>query len=180
MDTAYGGDSFCLVDANALGFRVSPDEAGDIVETGRKVIKAANEQVGFTHPENPQWSHLSFCMLTCPTEKEDGITKGRHTVVIQPGKLDRSPCGTGCSARMAVLHARGILPVGAPFIGESIIDSRFECMIQAQTSLRNGHEAIVPSLKGRAWITGTHQHMLDPQDPWPSGYRIADTWPRSI
>jgi len=53
-------------------------------------------------------------------------------------------------------------------------------MIEAQASLRNGHEAIVPSLKGRAWITGTHQHMLDPQDPWPSGYRIADTWPRSI
>ena len=180
VDTAYGGDSFCLVDANALGFRVSPDEAGDIVETGRKIIRAANEQVGFTHPENPQWPHLSFCMLTCPTEKEDGITKGRHTVVIQPGKLDRSPCGTGCSARMAVLHARGILPVGAPFIGESIIDSRFECRIEAQTSLSNGHEAIVPSLKGRAWITGTHQHMLDPQDPWPSGYRIADTWPRSI
>lgn len=180
VDTAYGGDSFCLVDATSIGFRVSPDEAGDIVQTGRKIIKAANEQLGFTHPENKDWSHLSFCMMTCPPVREGSVIKGRHTVVIQPGKLDRSPCGTGCSARMAVLYQRGILEAGARFIGESIIDSRFECQIKNETVLSNGQTAIIPSLSGRAWITGTHQHTLDPADPWTQGYRLSDTWPRSI
>ncbi len=180
VDTAYGGDSFCLVDAESIGFSVSPDEAYDMVASGQKIIRAANEQIGFSHPENKNWSHLSFCMLTCPIKEEGGQIRGRHTVVIQPGKLDRSPCGTGCSARMAVLHERGLLMPGDRFVGESVIDSEFNCQIEAVTQLENGKSAIVPSVTGRAWITGTHQHMLDPKDPWTSGYRLSDTWPTPI
>jgi len=179
VDTAYGGDSFCLVDAAALGFSVTTDEAHDLVATGRAITAAANEQLGFTHPENPNWTHLSFCMMTCPPVFQDGAVVGRHTVIIQPGKLDRSPCGTGCSARMAVLHARGQLQPGQHFIGESVIDSRFNCQIDAVTSVGDGQVAVVPSLAGRAWLTGIHQHMLDPDDPWPTGYRLSDTWPRN-
>ncbi len=100
----------------------------------------------------------------------------KNTVAIDPGKLDRSPCGTGCSARMAVLHAKGLMNPGDRMIGRSIIDSRFDCAI-VDTTRVGEREAIVPSIRGRGWITGTHQLMLDPEDPWPEGYRVADTWP---
>jgi proline racemase len=101
---------------------------------------------------------------------------GRSAVAIQPGKIDRSPTGTGVSARMAVLHARGVLAVGDRFIGRSILGSRFDGRIVSRTTVSD-RAAIVPSISGRAWITGTHQHLLDPDDPWPDGYRLGDTWP---
>ena len=177
VDTAYGGDSFAIVDARALGFALTPDEARDIAVTGVRITRAANEQLGFTHPSNPEWSHVSFCQMAAPVEVRDGVKTGRNAVAIRPGKIDRSPCGTGCSARLAVLHARGELGTGEPFVGLSPIDSRFDCRIEALTRVGD-REAVVPSLGGRAWITGTHQHMLDPGDPWPEGYRLSDTWPR--
>ena len=177
VDTAYGGDSFVIVDARALGFALTPDEARDIAVTGVRITRAANEQLGFTHPANPEWSHVSFCQMAAPVEVRDGVKTGRNAVAIRPGKIDRSPCGTGCSARLAVLHARGELGTGEPFVGLSPIDSRFDCRIEALTRVGD-REAVVPSLAGRAWITGTHQHMLDPGDPWPEGYRLSDTWPR--
>ena len=177
VDTAYGGDSFAIVDARALGFALTPDEARDIAVTGVRITRAANEQLGFTHPANPEWSHVSFCQMAAPVEVRDGVKTGRNAVAIRPGKIDRSPCGTGCSARLAVLHARGELGTGEPFVGLSPIDSRFDCRIEALTRVGD-REAVVPSLGGRAWITGTHQHMLDPGDPWPDGYRLSDTWPR--
>ena len=93
-----------------------------------------------------------------------------------PGKIDRSPCGTGCSARLAVMKARGEIAIGERFIGESIIGSTFDCEIVAETTV-GGRPAITPALSGRAYITGTHQHTLNPADPWPEGYRISDTWP---
>lgn len=177
VDTAYGGDSFVIVNARDLGFDVVPDEAKDMAETGIRITNAATEQLGFFHPENPDWKHISFCQIAAPLEKENGVLKGRNTVVIQPGKLDRSPTGTGCSARMAVLAKRGLLKVGDAYIGESVIGSRFHCSVESQTRVGD-IEAIVPAISGRAWITGTHQHMLDPDDPWPRGYRVADTWPK--
>ena len=97
-------------------------------------------------------------------------------MAIEPGKLDRSPTGTGCSARMAVLHARGTLGVGDRFVGESILGSRFQGRVEEAVEVA-GRPAVVTSIAGRAWITGTHQYMLDPDDPWPEGYRLADTWP---
>ena len=177
VDTAYGGDSFAIVDARALGFALTPDEARDIAVTGVRITCAANEQLGFAHPANPEWSHVSFCQMAAPVEVRDGVKTGRNAVAIRPGKIDRSPCGTGCSARLAVLHARGELGTGEPFVGLSPIDSRFDCRIEALARVGD-REAVVPSLSGRAWITGTHQHMLDPGDPWPDGYRLSDTWPR--
>jgi proline racemase len=176
VDTAYGGDSFVLVDAAAVGFALKPGEARDLTLAGMKITRAANEQLGFQHPENPDWRHISFCQFTAPLIDEGGVPAGRNTVVIEPGKLDRSPCGTGCSARLAVLHARGILKAGDRFTGISIIDSRFDCRIERATKIGD-RPAIVPSISGRAWITGTHQHTLDAADPWPQGYRLSDTWP---
>ena len=176
VDTAYGGDSFVIVDAGALGFGLTPDEARDIAQTGIRITNAANQQLGFHHPANAEWKHLSFCQMAAPVTVVDGVKTGRNAVVIQPGKIDRSPTGTGCSARMAVLHARGELNVGEPFQGRSIIDSRFDCMIDEETEI-NGKPAIIPAITGRAWITGIHQHTLDPDDPWPAGHRLSDTWP---
>ncbi len=176
VDTAYGGDSFVVVDAQALGFEITPDEALDIAQTGIRITDAANEQLGFHHPANADWAHLSFCQIAAPVTVVDGLKTGRNAVAIQPGKIDRSPCGTGCSARMAVLHARGELAISEPFQGHSIVDSKFDCMIDEAIDI-NGTPGIVPAIAGRAWITGTHQHMLDPDDPWPGGYRLSDTWP---
>jgi proline racemase len=176
VDTAFGGDSFVLVDAAQLGFELTPDEARDIAQTGMLITRAADEQLGFRHPQMPDWAHISFCQMTAPVELRDGVKTGRNAVAIRPGKIDRSPCGTGCCARMAVLHARGELQPGEPFHGRSLIDSLFECRIEAETTVGE-HGAIVPSLAGRAWITGIHQHLLDPDDPWPQGYKLSDTWP---
>ena len=176
VDTAYGGDSFVIVDARALGFGLTPDEALDLARTGIRITDAANEQLGFHHPANADWNQLSFCQMAAPVAVVDGVKTGRNAVVIQPGKIDRSPCGTGCSARMAVLHARGELNIGEPFQGRSIIDSRFDCTIDEEVKL-DGKSAIVTAIAGRAWITGTHRHTLDPDDPWPAGHRLSDTWP---
>lgn len=176
VDTAYGGDSFAIVDAHALGFSIRPDEAKDLAETGMRIVKAANAQLGFRHPENADWNHISFCQFAAPLTYENGVAVGANAVAIRPGKIDRSPTGTGCSARLAVLHAKGALKVGDGFIGRSIIGSEFHCRIESETSI-GGRPAIRPSIEGRAWITDTRQLMLDPDDPWPAGYRLTDTWP---
>jgi proline racemase len=176
VDTAYGGDSFVIVDAAALGFSIVPDEARELAETGMRITRAANDQLGFTHPENPDWSHISFCQFAAPITEVSGVKTGRNAVAIRPGKIDRSPTGTGCSARLAVMHARGEIEAHEPFTGVSIIGSEFHCRIEGEAQVGN-RAAVIPSLSGRAFITGTHQHMLDPHDPWPEGYRLSDTWP---
>lgn len=177
VDIAYGGDSFVIVDAAALGFTIRPDEARDLAVMGMKITAAANAQLGFRHPENAGWDHISFCQFAGPLAEADGALTGPNAVVVRPGKIDRSPTGTGCSARMAVLAARGRMKVGDLYSARSIIGSRFDCRIAAVTDVA-GRPAIVPEISGRAWITGTHQHMLEPTDPWPAGYRLSDTWPK--
>jgi proline racemase len=177
VDTAYGGDSFVIVDAAALGFTIAPDEARDLAERGVRIIAAANEQLGFSHPERSGWDHISFCQFAGPLERDGNELRGSNAVVVRPGKIDRSPTGTGCSARMAVLSARGLMTEGDAYRARSIIGSEFVCRIARSTTV-GAQLAIVPIISGRAWITGVNQYMLDPADPWPSGYRLADTWPR--
>lgn len=176
-DVAFGGDSFVIVDAHALGFAIAPDEARELAETGIAITNAANEQLGFHHPANPDWRHISFCQLAAPVFEEEGLLISHNAVAIQPGKIDRSPTGTGVSARLAVLHARGVLGVGGHLRGRSILGSHFDGRIEAVTGVGE-RPAIVPSIAGQAWITGTHQHLLEPTDPWPQGYVLSDTWPR--
>lgn len=175
VDTAFGGDSFVIVDANSPGFNISPDEARDIAKTGSLITAAANEQLGFSHPTQTDWTHISFCLFAGPLQQTATGFEARSACTIQPGKIDRSPTGTAVSARMATLHAKGEMTTGQTLDAISIIDSRFQGTIAAVTSVGDT-EAIVPLISGRAWITGTHQHMLDPDDPWPGGYRINDTW----
>jgi len=175
VDTAYGGDSFVVVDAAALGLDITGAKARDIARMGVAITNAANEQLGFTHPENPDWNHISFCAFCGPVEKtETGLT-GKSAVAIQPGKVDRSPTGTAVSARMALMAAKGQMTIGQTFEAVSIIGSRFTGRIVEDT-LVGDRPAIIPEISGRGWITGTHQHMLDPDDPWPEGYKLSDTW----
>ena len=176
VDTAYGGDSFVIVDAPALGFTLHASEARDLAETGARITAAANAAFGFAHPEISDWNYISFCQFAGPIAVTGGLKTARIAVAIRPGKIDRSPCGTGLCARMAVLHARGALGIGENFAGLSIIGSRFDGRIEALATVA-GRAAIIPSLAGRAWITGRHEHWLDPTDPWPLGYRLSDTWP---
>jgi proline racemase len=177
VDIAYGGDSFVIVDAAALGFAIAPDEARDLAETGMRITAAANEQLGFSHPQTAGWDHISFCQFAGPLVREGNELSGPNAVVVRPGKIDRSPTGTGCSARMATLSARRLMKPSDVYRARSIIGSEFLCRI-ARLSTIAGRPAIIPIISGRGWITGVHQYMLDPDDPWPLGYRIADTWPR--
>jgi trans-L-3-hydroxyproline dehydratase len=179
VDTAFGGDSFVMADARSLGFAVTPDEARDLAVIGRRIVRAANEQLGFSHPELPGWTHFSFAFLTGPLETVEGSPSSRNACVIKPGKIDRSPTGTGCSALMAVLHAKGLLRQGQRYIGRSIIESRFIGEIVGTTTVGN-RAAVIPTITGRAWITGQSTLMLDPEDPYPAGYKISDTWPMDV
>jgi len=174
-DTAYGGDSFIIVDATALGFELVPGEAKDLAELGVRFSDAATEQLGFVHPNNPDWTHISFCLFATPVTPGEPMTT-RHAVAIRPGKIDRSPTGTGVSARLAVLHARGQADIGSELVARSIIDSVFKGCVEEQMTVGD-RAAIIPSIKGRAWITGTRELQVDPSDPWPLGYRVSDTWP---
>jgi len=176
VDTAYGGDSFVIVDAKSLGFALDSSEARDLADMGMRITSAANAQLGFVHPENPDWDHISFCAFAGPVSREGGRRVSRSAVAIRPGKIDRSPTGTAVSARMAVMHARGQLKTGDGLTLESIIGGHFDGLIASETTV-GGKPAIVPKISGRAWISGIHQHMLDPDDPWPGGYRLSDTWP---
>lgn len=176
VDTAYGGDSFVIVDAKVLGFSIAPDEACDLVTLGMRITAAANEQLGFQHPVHQAWNHISFCQFAGPLSEVNGELVGPNAVCIRPGKIDRCPTGTGCSARMAVLHAQGRMQVGDRYRARSIIGSEFHCQIESATRLGETN-AIIPTVSGRAWLTGIHQLMLDADDPWPLGYRVADTWP---
>jgi proline racemase len=110
--------------------------------------------------------------------REENELRSAHGCVVRPGKIDRSPTGTGCSARMAALSARGLMKEGDRYRARSIIGSEFVCRV-ARDAAVGGRPAIIPIISGRGWITGINQYMLDPADPWPSGYRLSDTWPRS-
>jgi proline racemase len=175
VDTAYGGDSFVFVDAQALGFALTADEAHDIAKLGVRITEAGTEQIGFDHPENPDWRHFSFCLFAGPVTRQGAELRAGAAVAIRPGKVDRSPTGTALSARMAVLHARGEMGLEDRLTAVSLIGSTFAGRILGTTRVGE-HAAIVPEISGRAWITGIHQHMLDPSDPWPEGYRLTDTW----
>ena len=172
-DIAYGGAFFAVVDAAALGLALVPAEARDLVELGQRITDAVAEQAPVTHPDDPAIGAVTFTLFGGPAQGPDGAR--RSAVVIAPGRLDRSPCGTGTMARLAVLHARGELGVGHALVHVSLIGTRFVARIVGETAV-GGRPAIVPRLTGRAWIAGTGEYSLDPSDPFPEGFVLADTW----
>jgi proline racemase len=170
-DIAYGGMFYAIVDATRLGFAVVADEARELAVLGERVRLAARAQLRVTHPDNPDIAGVSIVQLNRPFAGVGAVS--RNTCIVAPGRSDRSPTGTGTCARMAVLHARAEMRVGEAMTHESLIGSRFEGRIVAETSIA-GRPAIVPTISGRAWITGFHSYLVDPDDPWPEGFRLAD------
>lgn len=173
VDVAYGGMWYAITDAAALGFAIEPHEARDLSVAGERIRAAAREQLPCAHPENPAIAGVSVVQLAGPWQGVGAVS--RNAVVVAPGRLDRSATGTGLSARMAVLHARGLMRVGDEMTHASAIGSTFGGRIVAETSVAE-RPAIVPAIRGSAWITGITQVMIDPTDPFPEGYLLADTW----
>jgi proline racemase len=172
VDVAYGGAFMAFVDAEALGYAIVPSEARELAELGERIRPAVVEQVEVAHPTEPALSALSFVVFTAaPRAGGDA----RNATIVQPGRLDRSATGTATSARLAVLAARGLIGDGEELVNESVIDTRFIGRIAGRTRVGDV-DAIVPAISGRAWITGIHQFVLDPDDPFPEGYRLPDTW----
>ena len=174
-DAAFGGDSFVIVDAKKLGFSIDPSEAAELARLGAKITDAATEQIGFRHPTITDWTHYSFCQFSRKQDQSNDCISFKSAVSVKPGKIDRSPTGTALSAKMAVLEARGEMKIGQKIKAISIIGSSFEGKIVEKCNL-NGTSAIIPEISGRGWITGLHQHTLEPTDPWPEGYKLSDTW----
>lgn len=175
VDVAYGGMIYVLADAPALGFEIAPAEAADMVDVGERIKLAAAEQIPAVHPGNPGIHTINQTLFAGPLRWENNGLRSRNGVIVSPGRLDRSPCGTGTCARLAVMRARGQIEVGEKFVHESIIGTEFIGEILADIDLA-GRAAIRPSITGSAWVTAFHQYVLDPTDPFPVGYKLGDTW----
>jgi len=173
VDVAYGGMWYAIVDAEALGFALEPGEARELSLAGERIRRAAREQLPCTHPENPEISGVSIVELAEPWQGAGKVS--RNAVVVAPGRLDRSATGTGLSARMAVLHARGLMRPGDRMTHASVLGTTFEGRIVAETRV-GGRPAIVPAIRGSAWITSISQLFVHPDDPFPEGYLLPDTW----
>jgi proline racemase len=176
VDVAYGGMWYAIADAEALGFAIEPHEARDLSAAGELIRKAAREQLPCVHPEIPEIAGVSIVQIAQLWQGVGAVS--RNAVVVAPGRLDRSATGTGLSARMAVLHARGWMRTGDRMTHASALGTTFEGRIVATTHVAET-PAIVPAIRGSAWITGTAELYVDPDDPFPEGYLLTDTWPGS-
>jgi proline racemase len=185
VDVAYGGMFYVIADAGPLGLRLSPDEGRDIVRLGEMIKTATREQLPVVHPENPAITGPTIAQLSGPPSRP-GVNR-RNAVIVSTGTpdwskpasftgaLDRSPCGTGTCAKMAALHAKGILPLGEDFVHEGILGTTFTGRLLEETCV-GPYKAVVPTLSGQAWITGFAQYVLDPDDPFPEGFTVGDIW----
>jgi proline racemase len=185
VDVAWGGMFYALADAAALGFHLTPDEGRDIVRVGEMVKAAAREQIPVAHPETPELAGISILEMTGPPSVPGA--HGKNTVVISSGTLDwsrpasftgvldRSPCGTGTCARMAVLHARGALGIGQDYVHEGILGTTWTGRLLRETTVGEV-AAVVPQLTGAAWITGRTEYVVDPDDPFQDGFTLGDLW----
>ncbi len=187
VDVAYGGMFYVIADAAALGLQLTPDCGRDIVRVGEMVKAAAREQLPVAHPENPGIAGVTIAVLSGPPTKRGAHAK--NAVVVSTGQLDwarpatwtgaidRSPCGTGTCAKMAVLHAKGQLALNKDFVHEGILGTTFTGRLIRETNV-GPYRAVVPTISGRAWITGYAQYVLDPSDPFPEGFTVGDIWGR--
>ena len=185
VDVAYGGMFYVIAEAERFGLRLSPDEGADIVRITEMVKAAASEQLPVVHPEQPGFAGITIGQLSGPAH--DPANSRRNVVTVSTGALDwerpatwtgaidRSPCGTGTSAKMATLHARGELRVGDSFRHEGILGTVFIGGVLEETTVGE-YRAIVPSITGQAWITGFASYVVDPSDPFPDGFTIGDIW----
>jgi proline racemase len=185
VDVAYGGMFYVIASADAFGLRLTPDEGADIARITEMIKAAANEQLPVVHPEQPGFAGITIGQLSGPAH--DSANSMRNVVTVSTGTLDwenpatwtgaidRSPCGTGTSARMAVLHASGRLAIGDDFRHEGILGTVFTGRLLEETRIGE-RTAVVPEITGSAWITGVADYVVDPTDPFPDGFTIGDIW----
>ena len=168
-DLAYGGNFYAFVELDALGLPFDRAHKQELITAGLAIMDAINAGDDRpVHPEDPAVAGVKHVYLAAPGSD---ATRSRHAMAIPPGWFDRSPCGTGTSARMAQLHARGQLALDTDFVNESFIGTEFTGRLVAETTV-GGRPAVVPTVTGRAWITGTAQYFLDPTDPFPAGFLL--------
>jgi len=194
VDVAYGGMFYVLAEAAALGLRLEPEEGRKIVRVAEMVKAAAREQLPVTHPENAEIAGITIAEIYGPSSRPATAGRlgahGKNAVVVSTGTLDwtkpeswtgvidRSPCGTGTCARMAVLHAKGELALGQDFVHEGILGTTFTGRLIRETQV-GPYRAVVPTISGTAWITGFAEYCLDPEDPFPEGFTVGDIWGRN-
>lgn len=171
MDIAFGGVYYGLIDVRQLDLSIEPSRARDLVDIGSRIHRAARNQISLNHPVSPELNVLSYVMFV--DRRADGDLVG--ATIMPPGRIDRSPCGTGNSARLAVRHARGEASIGDVSTARSIIDSAFQVTLKEEITI-GGRKAIIPQISGRGWIHGIHQIGIDPTDPYPQGFKVSDCW----
>lgn len=170
FDLAYGGNFYAIVSAHDFGLELTLSEAPRIVSTGLRIMRAVNEQHRFAHPLEKRIDELRHVLFTAPPTAANADAKG--TVVLHPGTLDRSPCGTGTSARMAQRYFRGDQRLEETFVHESILGSCFTGTLTEEVELLPGSRAVVPKIRGRAWVSGHGSWLLERDDPFPNGFLI--------
>jgi len=185
VDVAYGGMFYVIADAARFGLRLTPDEGRDIVRIGEMIKAAAREQLPVVHPEQPGFSGITIAQLSGAPASPNA--HARNAVIVSTGTLDwnrpatwtgaidRSPCGTGTCAKMATLHARGMLPLDRDFHHEGVLGTVFTGRLVEETMV-GPYRAVVPTLSGQAWITGFSSYVVDPTDPFPEGFTVGDIW----
>jgi len=177
VSTVFGGDTFLICNAKDFNLTIEPKNAKKFVDISREIVKLANQEFGFSHPTIPSLNYISFCQFIEPVKINSLQQKeGWNTVSIRPGKLDRSPCGTGTSARLALMKQKNEIDINETFISRSIIGSTFEAKIKEEF-ISNNKQMIKPLIKGSAFITGKQELYISKDDPFPEGYKLNDTWP---
>ena len=175
IDIAYGGCFYALVDGRQFGLAIEPANARKLVDIGMRVQQVLNATTSILHPEIPEIAGISYTMMT--GWNAEGQPTG--ATILPPGRVDRSPCGTGNAARLAVRHARGEVQVGAKVSARSIIGGVFDVELLGETEVAN-RPAIHSRVSGRGWIHGMHTIGLDPSDPFPKGFLLTDTWGEAL
>lgn len=185
LDVAYGGMWYAIVDAAQVGLEIVPGQGAEIVRKGEMIKAAAREQLPVVHPDNPDIAGISILEFTAPPTLPGA--NGKNTVVISTGSfdwddpatwtgaLDRSACGTGTCARMAVMHAKGQLALGEDFVHESILGTTFTGRLLEKATV-GSHVAVIPTITGQGWIYGLSSWLVDPSDPFPRGFVVGDIW----
>jgi proline racemase len=170
-DIAFGGCFYVLVDVERVGLSIAPDRAADLVKAGTALLTEFSRRVPVRHPLNPALNEIAYLMFR--GRDPDGAV--RTCTVLKPGRVDRSPCGTGSSANLAALHARGLVKPGHSHTTRSIIGGEFRVELLGETDLA-GTRAALPRISGRGWVYGISQLGLDPTDPFPLGFALSDVW----
>ena len=169
IDIAYGGNFYAILEAESVGLEVRPEQARKLIAAGVRIWQAVNGEIEIHHPEQPEIDCVNYVEFSAPPTNPEADMK--NAVVVPPGGMDRSPCGTGTSAKMATLHAKGKLGLGEEFVHESIIGSLFFAKLIENTKVGD-YEAVVPVIRGSAHITGINQFLVDPDDPFPVGFQL--------